>query len=66
MCLPGNLGHGVADKDGSIVVLDAPAHGGGNANACSDACHDAGGYTEVAKNCVKLRVREASEPLLGD
>ena len=24
MCLPGNLGHGIADKDGAIVVLDPP------------------------------------------
>jgi hypothetical protein len=41
-------------------------HGVGNANACGDACHDAGGHTQVAKNGVKLRVREASKPLLGD
>src|SRR5262245_18893105 len=66
MCLPGNLGHGVADKDGAIVVLDPAAHGVGNANACGDACHDAGGHTQVAKNRVELRVREASETLLGN
>ena len=66
MCLPGNLGHGVADKDGAIVMLDSAAHGVGNANACGDVCHDAGGHIQVAKNSVKLRVREASEPLRGD
>ena len=66
MCLPGNLGHGVADKDGAIVVLDPAAHGVGNADACGDACDDAGGHALVAKNRVKLRIREASEPLLSD
>ena len=45
MCLPGNLRHGVSDKDGAIVVLDPAAHGVGNANACGDACYNAGGDT---------------------
>ena len=45
MCLLGNLRHGVSDKDGAIVVLDPAAHGVGNANACGDACYNAGGDT---------------------
>jgi hypothetical protein len=50
MCLPGNLGHGVADKDGAIVVLNPAAYGVRDADTCGDACHDAGGHTSVAKN----------------
>src|SRR5206468_7892477 len=56
----------VTDENGAIVVLDPAAHGIGDANACGDASHDAGGHAQVAKNRVELRVREASEPLLGD
>src|SRR6185437_15176794 len=59
-----HLGNRVADKDHAVIVFDAAAHGGRDADAGGDAANDASGNAEIAQDRVERRIREAAKALL--
>lgn len=60
------LGNRILDEDHAIVVFNAPADCGRNADAGRHAGHDAGVHAHIAEYCVKGCIGETAVSLLDD